>query len=113
MSISPVVRLYDARLAWLIVVVGATVLASEVKLPAMNTRFSCGTTSMSQISPVLMRGVLSRGLSGTRRVCPGTGWLPPPPPPPTTGLAVRVAGADTRPWLSVTRSVIVLAPLVV
>ncbi len=107
-SMSPVSRLYDARPAWLIVVVGAMVFAMEVKLPAMNTRLSDGTTSMSQISPLLMRGVLVRGRSGTRRSWPGTGWEP--APPPTVGLAVRVAGADSRPWSSVTTRVIVVAP---
>ena len=86
--------------------VGATVFASEVKPPAMNTRFSCGTTSMSQISPLLMRGVLVRGLSGTRRVCPSdvAGGA--------VGLTVRVVGADASPWLSVTVSVTVRGPAV-
>ena len=70
------------------------------------------TTSMSQISPLLIRGVLVRGLSGTSRVWPGTGWLPAPPPPPTVTLTVRVV-VFVRPWLSVTVSVIVLLPLVV
>ena len=95
-------------MAWLIVVVGAMVFASEVKLPAMNTRFRLGTTSMSQISPLLIRGVLFRGLSGTRRLCPGT----PVGAVTTVGLAVRVVGAEASPWLSVTTRVIVFAPLV-
>ena len=52
------------------VVVGLIVLAIEVKLPAMKTRAALPvpTTSMSQISPLLIRGVLLRGWSGTRRV---------------------------------------------
>jgi hypothetical protein len=46
------------------------VSAIDVKLPAMNTRFRLGTTSMSQISPLLILGTSVRGTSGTRRVCP-------------------------------------------
>ena len=65
---------------------------------------------MSQISPLLMRGVLVRGRSGTSRLWFG---VPVPGGPATTGLAVRVVGADASPWLSVTTSVIVLAPPVV
>ena len=67
---------------------------------------AAATTSMSQISPVLMRGVLVRGLSGTRRVCPSdvAGGA--------VGLTVRVVGADASPWLSVTVSVIVREPAV-
>ena len=92
------------------VVVGAIVFAAEVKLPAMKTRAALPvpTTSMSQISPVLMRGVLVRGRSGTRRLCPGAAVRA----GGAVGLAVRVVGADASPWLSVTVSVIVFAPAV-
>ena len=49
--------------------------AADVNVPAMKTRASSPlpTTSMSQISPVPIRGVFVRGRSGTNRVCPGPG----------------------------------------
>ena len=101
----------------MIVVVGATVLAAEVKLPAMKTRLRVGTTSMSQISPLLIRGVLARGLSGARWVCPGRTSppmpVPVPVPPPTVGVAACVTVSEARPWSSVTTREMVLAPLVV
>ncbi len=44
-------------------------------MPATKTRAASPvpTTSMSQISPVPIRGVFVRGRSGTSRVCPGPG----------------------------------------
>ena len=48
-------------------------LRIEVKPPATYTRLP--TTSMSQISPSLISGMLVRGMSGTIRVCPGAGSL--------------------------------------
>ncbi len=83
------------------------VFCSWVKLPAMKTRLSDGTTSMSQISPLRMRGVLLRGVSGTSRLW--LGW-PAVGGATTTGFALRVAGAEARPWLSVTTSEMVLVP---
>jgi hypothetical protein len=46
---------------------------------------------MSQISPVLIRGVLVRGVLGARPVCPGT------------GCAASAGGAATRPTARVAR----------
>ena len=43
----------------------------EVNEPAMKTRLP--TTSMSQISPLLIFGMSVRGVSGTSAVCPGPG----------------------------------------
>ncbi len=96
-------------MAWLIVVVGAMVFAADVKLPAMNTRAALPvpTTSMSQISPLLIRGVLVLGLSGTSRVCPrevGGG---------SVTVTLWVVAVDARPWLSVTTREIVFEPAVV
>ena len=45
---------------------------SEVKPPATKTRLP--TTSMSQISPVLIRGMVVSGVSGTSAVWFGFGW---------------------------------------
>ena len=92
-------------------VVGATEFASEVKLPAMNTRLRLGTTSMSKISPLLMIGVLARGLSGTRRVWPGPGS--PGGPVGMVTVTVRVVVVDCSPWSSVTTREMVLVPEVV
>ena len=72
-STRPVLMLYAASWAWFtVVVLPEALLVIEVKPPAMNTRLP--TTSMSQISPPEMRGVLVRGLTGTRDVWPGRGW---------------------------------------
>jgi hypothetical protein len=84
------------------------VLCSEVNVPAMKTRLSCGTTSMSQISPVLMTGVFLRGVAGTSDVWPGTGWVTwtaaaaalTGARPVTGGLAVASATADKAGRLS-------------
>ncbi|WP_234040379.1 hypothetical protein [Micromonospora coerulea] len=38
----------------------------------MKTRLP--TTSMSMISPLVILGTSVRGVLGTSRVCPGTGW---------------------------------------
>jgi len=63
---------------------------SEEKVPAMKTRWP--TTSMSQISPVLIRGVLVRGVLGTRPVWPGA------------GCAAPAGGAATKPRARVART---------
>jgi hypothetical protein len=67
------------------------VFCSEEKVPAMNTRWP--TTSMSQISPVEMRGVLVRGVLGTRPVCPGA------------GCAAPAGGAAANPMARVARTI--------
>ena len=46
----------------------------EVNVPAMNTRLP--TTSMFQISPLLIFGMSTRAFSGTTAVCPGAGLVP-------------------------------------
>ena len=76
-----------------------------VNEPAMNTREP--TTSMSQISPLLIRGMSVRGVSGTSAV-----WLGAP------GLAVGAVGLTERVvWAvvvpSLTVRVTVFAPVVV
>ena len=53
-----------------VAVLAPVLFRSELKVPAMKTRWP--TTSMSQISPVLIRGV-GLGVLGTRPVCPGAG----------------------------------------
>jgi len=73
------------------------VFCSEEKVPAMKTRWP--TTSMSQISPVLIRGVLVRGVLGTRPVWPGTGW------------AASAGGAATRPTARVARMIAIAATM--
>jgi len=71
------------------------VFCSEEKVPAMKARWP--TTSMSQISPVLIRGVLVRGVLGTRPVWPGA------------GCAAPAGGAATRPRARVARTIAVAA----
>ena len=73
------------------------VFCSEENVPAMNTRWP--TTSMSQISPVLIRGVLVRGVLGTRPVWPGAGW------------AASAGGTATRPTARVARTIAIAATM--
>jgi hypothetical protein len=68
---------------------------SEVNVPAMNTRWP--TTSMSQISPLGIRGVLVRGVLGTRPVWPGA------------GCAAPAGGAATNPRARVARTIAIAA----
>ena len=92
-STSSFVGLWLARLAWFRwwLLVPWCVLDRGRGCSAMNTRFREGAASMSQISPVLMRGVLCAGRSGTSRLCPRPACSPAPRPPATVTLAVRIA----------------------